>query len=429
MDAEKKSDRKVYSLTNENMSIAEKKHSFFKDKIKILLLEGVDRSAVHCFEKAGYSTIEYVTTALPEAELLEKIQDVHLLGIRSRTQVNKAVLDAGRNLLGIGCFCIGTNQVDIAYANEKGVTVFNAPFSNTRSVAELTVGAIIMLLRGIPEKNAKAHRGEWEKSATHSFEVRGKNLGVIGYGTIGAQVGNLAEALGMNIYCYDPGAKLSHSSVHSVKNLEDLLQISDVITLHVPECAETENLMNAEQFAQMKQGSFLINYARGKVVDIDALCDALESKKILGAAIDVFPKEPTGKDEEFSSPLRKFENVLLSPHIGGSTQEAQKNIGNEVSRKLIHFFNTGTTKYSVNFPEISFPEHVHGYRIKKTPGMVGKINKIFEKFSININAQHLETNDNIGYVALELTENKMIKETLEALKRLEGTLKVRLIQK
>ncbi len=408
-----------------------KKLTLDKKEIKILLLEGVDKGALDLFAREGYSNVEYLTTALPEAELLEKIKDVQFLGIRSRTQVNKAVLDAGKKLLGVGCFCIGTNQVDLEYAKEKGVVVFNAPFSNTRSVAELTLGAIIMLMRGIPEKNAKAHRGEWGKSAANSFEIRKKNLGIVGYGNIGSQVGDLAESLGMNVYFYDPVAKLSHSLAEPVESLEELLKISDVVTIHVPDLPETRNMMNAGRFAQMKERSFLINYARGKIVDIDALAENLESQKILGAALDVFPQEPKSKDEEFISPLRKFDNVLLSPHIGGSTQEAQKNIGKEVSSKIVALSDTGTTETSVNFPEVSLPARISGHRIlhthKNVPGMMGKMNDIFSQYSVNINAQYLQTNDVLGYVVIELAEENFVPEIIEQLRQIEGTLKVRVL--
>lgn len=407
---------------------------FKKDNIKILLLEGVDLGSVKLFNTAGYTNIEYIKTALPEEELLKKIADVQFLGIRSRTQVNKAVLDAGKKLLGVGCFCIGTNQVDLNYSQEKGVAVFNAPFSNTRSVAELTIGAIIMLMRGIPEKNAKAHRGEWAKSAVNAFEVRRKNLGIVGYGNIGTQVGNLAEILGMNVYFYDPQTKLPQSNAEAVDSLEKLLEISDVVTLHVPDIPETQNLINAKAFAQMKQGSFLINYARGKVVDIDALCENLESGKILGAALDVFPIEPKGKGEEFQSPLRKFDNTLLSPHIGGSTEEAQKNIGTEVASKLIELSDVGTTQTSVNFPEVSLPATISGHRILHThqniPGIMGKLNDVFSEFSININAQYLQTKNDLGYVVIDISpENfsEISEKIIEKLKEIEGTKKVRVL--
>lgn len=405
--------------------------AFPKDNIKILLLEGVDLGAVGLFEKAGYTNVEYIKTALPEEELLKKIEDVQFLGIRSRTQVNKAVLDAGKKLLGVGCFCIGTNQVDLEYAQQKGVTVFNAPFSNTRSVAELTIGAIIMLLRGIPAKNAKAHRGEWAKSAVDAYEVRRKNLGIIGYGNIGTQVGNLAEILGMNVYFYDPATKLPQSNAQSVDSLDELLQISDVVTLHVPDIPETQNLLNAEKFAQMKKGSVLINYARGKVVDIDALCENLENGHVIGAALDVFPVEPKGKGEEFVSPLRAFDNTLLSPHIGGSTQEAQKNIGSEVASKLIELSDVGTTQTSVNFPEVALPTGINGHRILHThqnvPGVMGKMNDIFSEYGVNINAQYLQTKGDLGYVVVDLAPENFVPEIIENLKNIEGTLKVRVL--
>jgi D-3-phosphoglycerate dehydrogenase len=405
--------------------------AFPKDNIKVLLLEGVDLGALKLFKNAGYTNVEYIKTALPEDELLEKMKDVHFLGIRSRTQVNKAVLDAGEKLLGVGCFCIGTNQVDLEYAKEKGVTVFNAPFSNTRSVAELTIGAIIMLMRGIPEKNAKAHRGEWGKSAVNSFEVREKTLGIVGYGNIGSQVSVLAESLGMKVYYYDPALKLRQGLAEGVESLEKLLQISDVVTLHVPDLPETRNMIDTKRFEQMKEGSFLINYARGKIVNIDALCENLESGKILGTALDVFPQEPKGKDEEFVSPLRKFDNALISPHIGGSTEEAQKNIGTEVANKLIGLSDTGTTETSVNFPEVSLPVRINGHRIlhthKNIPGIMGQMNKIFEEHAVNINAQYLQTNEKVGYVVVEVSDQNFSPEIIDQLKGIEGTLKVRVL--
>lgn len=402
-----------------------------KDKIKVLLLEGVDQCAVDAFTDAGYTNLEYLKTSLPEAELVEKIKDVHLLGIRSRTHVNKAVLDAGKKLLGVGCFCIGTNQVDLEYAKEKGVVVFNAPFSNTRSVAELSVGAIVMLLRGVPEKNAKMHQGIWDKSAKNSFEVRKKKLGLVGYGNIGSQVGDLAEAMGMQIYYYDPATKLSHSVVERVDSLEELLAISDVVSLHVPDLPETQNLMNAERFAQMKDNSILINYARGKVVDVDALAEALKSGKLIGAALDVFPSEPKGKGEEFVSPLRGIKNVLMTPHIGGSTEEAQENIGREVSKKLIGLSDTGETEMAVNFPEVVLPKSISGHRILHThsniPGVMGAINDVFSRHTVNITGQILQTTQTLGYVVVELDAENFNPEIIEELKSIEGTLKVRVL--
>lgn len=332
------------------------KVSLPKDKIRILLLEGVHQSALETLKANGYTNIEYLKTSLPESELIEKIRDVHFVGVRSRTQITANVVEAAQKLVAIGCFCIGTNQVDLNATRLRGIPVFNAPFSNTRSVAELVLGEILLLLRGIPQKNAKAHRGEWDKSASGSYEARGKVLGIIGYGHIGTQLGILAEHLGMQVQFYDIEDKLVLGNARQIKSLNQLLKTSDVITLHVPETPQTTNMIGHAELQTMKHGAILINASRGTVVDIDALAEHLSNNRLSGAAIDVFPVEPKSNDEEFVSPLRQFDNVLLTPHVGGSTQEAQENIGIEVAGKLAKYSDNGSTLSAVNFPEVSLPE-------------------------------------------------------------------------
>ncbi|WP_457934804.1 phosphoglycerate dehydrogenase [Pseudoalteromonas sp. SCSIO 43210] len=406
------------------------KVSLAKDKIKILLLEGVHQSAVETLKRNGYSNIDYVKTSLPEDELKERIKDVHFVGLRSRTHISEAVLDAAEKLVAVGCFCIGTNQVDLDAARERGIAVFNAPFSNTRSVAELVLGEILLLLRGIPERNAAAHRGGWLKTANGSFEARGKTLGIIGYGHIGTQLGIMAENIGMNVEFYDIEDKLSLGNATQVHNLTQLLQRSDIISLHVPETPQTKNLIGTAELAVMKQGSILINASRGTVVDIDALAEALTEKKLSGAAIDVFPTEPKSNDEEFVSPLRQFDNVILTPHIGGSTQEAQENIGIEVAGKLAKYSDNGSTITAVNFPEVSLPElanrsrllHVHHNR----PGVLTQINQAFAQHGINIAAQYLQTDSAIGYVVIDVdTDHSEV--ALKELSAVEGTIRARIL--
>ena len=406
------------------------KVSLAKDKIKILLLEGVHQSAVETLKRNGYSNIDYVKTSLPEGELKERIKDVHFVGLRSRTHISEAVLDAAEKLVAVGCFCIGTNQVDLDSARERGIAVFNAPFSNTRSVAELVLGEILLLLRGIPERNAAAHRGGWLKTANGSFEARGKTLGIIGYGHIGTQLGIMAENIGMNVEYYDIEDKLSLGNAKQVHNLTQLLQRSDIISLHVPETPQTKNLIGTAELAVMKQGSILINASRGTVVDIDALAEALSEKKLSGAAIDVFPTEPKSNDEEFVSPLRQFDNVILTPHIGGSTQEAQENIGVEVAGKLAKYSDNGSTITAVNFPEVSLPElanrsrllHVHHNR----PGVLTQINQAFAQHGINIAAQYLQTDSAIGYVVIDVdTDHSEV--ALKELSAVEGTIRARIL--
>jgi D-3-phosphoglycerate dehydrogenase len=406
------------------------KVSLPKDKIKILLLEGLHQSSVDTLEANGYTNIEYIKTSLSEEELIEKIADVHFVGIRSRTQINAKVVAAAQKLVAVGCFCIGTNQVDLKATQARGIPVFNAPFSNTRSVAELALGQIILLLRGIPSKNAKAHRGEWEKSAVGSYEARGKTLGIIGYGHIGTQLSILAEHLGMRVQFYDIENKLVLGNSTQVKTLNQLLKTSDVVSLHVPETAETQNMIGAKQLAMMKDGAILMNAARGTVIDIDALAQAIENGKLNGAAIDVFPVEPKSNNEEFVSPLRKFDNVLLTPHVGGSTQEAQQNIGIEVAGKLAKYSDNGSTLSAVNFPEVSLPEHTHRSRLLhihiNAPGVLTQINQAFAAHNINIAAQYLQTSNNIGYVVIDV-ETDDADQAFEQLMLIEGTIKTRIL--
>ena len=404
--------------------------SLEKSKIRILLLEGVHQSAIDTLNAAGYTNIEYLTHSLGEEDLVEKIADAHFVGIRSRTQLTEKVFEAAKKLVAVGCFCIGTNQVDLQAATRRGVAVFNAPFSNTRSVAELVLAQAILLLRGVPEKSAKAHRGEWIKSAKNSYEIRGKKLGIIGYGNIGTQFSVLAESLGMDVYFYDVVSKLPIGNATQVGTLQELLNISDVVSLHVPETPATKYMFKVEQFAQMKPGSILMNASRGTVVDIDALADALSSGKLLGAAIDVFPVEPKSNDEEFVSPLREFDNCILTPHVGGSTIEAQENIGREVAEKLAMYSDNGTSVSSVNFPEVALPSHPNQHRLlhihENVPGVMSEINQVFSENSINVCGQYLQTKEDIGYVVVDV--DKAYGElALEKLRQVKGTIRCRVL--
>ncbi|MGO3770677.1 MAG: phosphoglycerate dehydrogenase, partial [Vreelandella alkaliphila] len=396
------------------------KTSLDKSKIKILLLEGVHQSAVDNFHNAGYENIEHLPTSLDEASLIEKIRDVHFIGIRSRTQLNERVFDAAEKLVGVGCFCIGTNQVDLTAALKRGIAVFNAPYSNTRSVAELVLAEAIMLLRGIPEKNARAHQGGWLKSAKNSHEARGKTLGIVGYGSIGAQLSVLAESLGFNVIYYDVITKLGMGNANQVASLEQLLARSDVVSLHVPDLPATRWMIGEKEIAAMKQGAILINAARGSVVEIEPLAEAIKAGKLNGAAIDVFPVEPKGNDEEFQSPLRGLDNVILTPHIGGSTLEAQENIGIEVAEKLITYSDNGTTVTSVNFPEVALPAHPDKHRLlhihDNVPGVLSQINRVLSENGINISGQYLQTNDKVGYVVIDV-DKAYGPQALEALKK------------
>lgn len=404
--------------------------SLDKDKIKVLLLEGVHPNTVETFRGAGYTSVEYLKTSLSEEELIEQVRDVHFIGLRSRTQLTEKVLDAANKLVAIGCFCIGTNQVELEAAQIRGIPVFNAPFSNTRSVAELVLGEILLLLRGIPEKNAKCHRGVWEKLANRSVEARGKKLGIIGYGHIGTQLGIIAESIGMKVYYYDIENKLSLGNAIQVPNMVELLNMSDIISLHVPETASTKDMIGAEQLRMMKPGAILINAARGSVVDIDALADVIKSGHLSGAAIDVFPIEPKSNDEEFQSPLRGLENVILTPHIGGTTHEAQENIGLEVANKLIKYSDNGSTLSAVNFPEVSLPGHKGSSRLlhihRNQPGVMNQINQIFAEEGINIAGQYLQTSSHIGYVVIDV-ETEHSEKALAKLKEINGTIRARIL--
>lgn len=407
-------------------------NSLAKDKIKILLLEGLHPSSVEEFNTKGYKNIEYIKTSLSEDELIEKIADVHFIGIRSRTQLTDNVLSHAKKLVAIGCFCIGTNQVELAAAQKRGIPVFNAPFSNTRSVAELVLGELLLLLRGIPEKSAMAHRGQWNKSASGSVEARGKTLGIIGYGHIGMQLGILAESLGMKVRFYDIETKLPLGNASQAKSLNGLLGEADVVSLHVPQTKQTANMIGEKQFNAMKKGAIFINASRGTVVKIDTLAAALESKHIAGAAIDVFPTEPKSNAEEFISPLRQFDNVILTPHIGGSTKEAQANIGLEVATKLAKYSDNGSTLSAVNFPEVSLPEHsgmgtsrlLHIHQ--NQPGILNKINLVFAQNHINIASQYLQTDDQIGYVVVDI-ESQDRELALQELKKIDGTIRARVL--
>ncbi|MGN6236823.1 phosphoglycerate dehydrogenase [Dyella sp.] len=408
------------------------KTSYPKQDIKVLLLEGVSQSAVETFRQAGYTQIEYHQKSLPEAELKARVAEAHIVGIRSRSHLTADVLAEAKRLIAVGCFCIGTNQVDLVTAKKLGVPVFNAPYSNTRSVAELVLAEAIMLLRGIPQKNALCHRGGWTKSAAGSYEARGKTLGVIGYGHIGTQVGVLAEGLGMQVIFHDIETKLSLGNARAAASLDDLLERSDVVTLHVPETPATQNMIGAAQIARMRTGALLINASRGTVVDIDALASALQREHLAGAAIDVFPAEPKGNDDPFVSPLVGMDNVILTPHIGGSTLEAQDNIGIEVAAKLVRYSDNGSTLSAVNFPEVSLPEHPNSRRLlhihQNVPGVLSRINELFSAGNINIDAQFLQTDPQVGYVVIDVSADVAQANALkDRLAAIPGTLRTRVL--
>ena len=404
--------------------------SFDKSKLKILLLEGIHPSAERIFRDAGYQNIETVKTALTGEELKNQLEGVHFLGIRSRTTLTRDIFEAADKLVAVGCYCIGTNQVDLTAATEHGVVVFNAPYSNTRSVAELVLAEAILLLRGIPEKNAKAHRGGWAKTANDSFEIRGKTLGIVGYGSIGSQLSVLAEGLGMRVIFYDVVSKLPLGNASQIPSLEALLGQADIVTLHVPDLPSTRNLIDQERISQMKPKSILINASRGTVVDIDALTKALADSHLLGTAIDVFPVEPKSNNDEFLSPLRGFDNAILTPHIGGSTQEAQENIGVEVAEKLVRYSDNGSTLTSVNFPEVALPPHPNHHRVlhvhENRPGVLSAINTVFAENQINIGSQFLQTSDKIGYVVIDV-DRDYSEVALEKLSEIEGTIRCRVL--
>lgn len=405
--------------------------SLEKDKIKFLLLEGVDPSSVDVLKNAGYNNVEYVKKALDGDELLERIANVHFLGIRSRTMLTADVLAHAKKLVAVGCFCIGTNQVDLEAAAKLGIPVFNAPFSNTRSVAELVTGEYLQLLRDVPARNALLHRGGWKKAASGCYEARGKTLGIVGYGHIGTQVGIIAESLGLKVVFYDIENKLSLGNAKQVGTLDELFAQADIVTMHVPETDLTKGMINAEALAKMKKGVFFVNASRGTVVDIPALAEALRSGQVAGAAVDVFPKEPAANGEEFISELREFDNVILTPHIGASTEEAQRNIGIEVAQKLALYSDNGTTLTAVNFPEVSLPQkregvsrllHVH----LNVPGIMRQINEIFAAQDINVAAQYLQTTADVGYVVMDIHSDKP-EQLVPLLKEIKGTLKCRIL--
>jgi len=409
-----------------------KKTSFPKQDIKVLLLEGVAQTAVENFRAAGYTNIEFHEKSLPEPALIKAISDAHFVGIRSRTQLTAEVIAEARRLTAIGAFCIGTNQINLDAAQARGIPVFNAPYSNTRSVAELVIAEAIMMMRRIPEKNAECHRGGWSKTAVGSFEVRGKTLGLIGYGHIGTQVGVLAESLGLRVIYHDIETKLALGNASPAASLNDLLHRSDIVSLHVPETPATKLMFGQPEISAMKRGALLINASRGTVVDIDALAAALKSGHVGGAAVDVFPVEPKGNDDKFVSPLIGMDNVILTPHIGGSTLEAQENIGIEVAAKLVRYSDNGSTLSAVNFPEVSLPEHPNSHRLlhihENRPGMLSRINELFSAGSVNIEGQYLQTSGNIGYVVIDIAaaddQAELLKDKLAAI---SGTLRTRLL--
>lgn len=402
--------------------------SFPKEKIRILLLEGVHPATIRLFNESGYTDIEQVKGSISEEDLLKKIQDVHLLGIRSKTQLTKPILDAGHRLIGVGAFCIGTNQIDMNAAIENGIAVFNSPFSNTRSVAEMVIANCINLMRRTFEKSEAAHQGKWLKDSVDSNEVRGKTLGIVGYGHIGSQVSVLAENLGMKVIFYDIEPKLSLGNATMVRSLNELLQQSDMITLHVPGLASTKNLIGSEQLAMMKKGSVLINYSRGDVVDLPAVKNSLQSGHLRGFAVDVFPVEPKNNQEKFQTELQGLSSVILTPHIGGSTEEAQENIGTDVASKLISFLETGSSTGSLSVPALSLPVQHETHRLlhihKNVPGVLSEINGILSKLNVNILGQYLKTNNQIGYVVLDVDKSTPANVT-EELKKVKNTIRVR----
>jgi D-3-phosphoglycerate dehydrogenase / 2-oxoglutarate reductase len=404
--------------------------SYPRQKIKILLLENISDAAVQELEAAGYSQIERIGGALSEEQLMKAVKGVHMIGVRSKTKITKNVLDAADKLIAIGAFCIGVNQIDLKTATEKGVAVFNAPHANTRSVAELIIGLCVMLIRKISDKNAAAHRGEWLKEAKGCYELRGKALGIIGYGNIGSQVSIMAEAMGMHVIYYDIATKLPHGNAKPFRDLKELLKHSDIVTLHVPSDATTRNMINADTLKAMKKGSILLNYSRGDVVDLKALKKALLSGKLVGAAVDVFPEEPEKNGDHFDCILRDLPNVILTPHIGGSTEEAQANIGLDVTAKLIKYLDFGTSEGSHTVPPVNLPPQARTHRIlhihKNIPGVLGEINSRLSDHNINITGQYLKTNEEIGYVILDIDTTKS-KEAFTLLGDIKGTIRERLV--
>ena len=411
--------------------MAEKKStSYPKEKINILLLENISEKAVANIKEHGYVSVKKLGGALSEEDLIREIKDVHLIGIRSKTQITEKVLDAANKLQAIGCFCIGVNQVNLKAATSKGIVVFNAPYSNTRSVAELVIELSIVLIRRIVDKNKAAHDGIWMKEAKGSYELRGKTLGIVGYGNIGSQVSVLAESLGMKVIYHDVVTKLPLGNAQQVRTLKELLSQSDIVTLHVPETSQTKNLINKSTIKFFKKGAILLNYARGEVVDLDVLRKALVDGQVSGAAIDVFPWEPEKNGDRFQTPLQDLPNVILTPHIGGSTEEAQENIGDDVSNKLVQYLERGITIGSHTVPELALPQQEGTHRIlhihRNVPGVLSEINTQLSKHHINILGQYLKTNDQIGYVVLDV-DKALSKKALQLLKEVKATMKVRMV--
>ncbi len=403
-----------------------------RDRISVLLLEGISQTAVGLMKSAGYTNLVHLPKALEGDALKEAIAGVHMVGIRSRTQLTEEVFAAADKLMAVGCFSVGTNQVDLGAARRRGVPVFNAPFSNTRSVAELVIGEIVMLMRRIFDRSVSAHQGGWDKSANASFEVRGKTLGIVGYGNIGSQLSNLAESMGMRVIFFDLTDKLRHGNTEPTETLDELLAVSDVVSLHVPQTQQTENMMGAAEFAKMKKGAYFINNARGTVVDLDALAAAMKSGHIAGAAVDVFPKEPKSNAEKFVSPLQGLPNVILTPHVGGSTKEAQERIGAEVARKLVDYSDIGSTVGAVNFPQVQLPPRPNGTRFihvhENRPGMLNKLNNLISDRGLNIGSEFLQTEGEVGYVVIEADgAGDYADDILTAMRAIPGTIRARLL--
>lgn len=403
-----------------------------RDRISVLLLEGISQTAVGLMKAAGYTNLVHLPKALEGDALKEAVAGVHMIGIRSRTQLTEEVFAAADKLMAVGCFSVGTNQVDLGAARKRGVPVFNAPFSNTRSVAELVIGEIVMLMRRIFDRSVSAHQGGWDKSADRSFEVRGKTLGIVGYGNIGSQLSNLAESMGMRVIFFDLTDKLRHGNTEPTERLDELLAVSDVVSLHVPQTDQTRNMMGAAEFAKMKKGAYFINNARGTVVDLDALAAAMKSGHIAGAAVDVFPKEPKSNAEKFVSPLQGLPNVILTPHIGGSTEEAQERIGAEVARKLVDYSDIGSTIGAVNFPQVQLPPRPNGTRFihvhENRPGMLNKLNNLISDRGLNIGSEFLQTEGEVGYVVIEADgAGDHADDILTAMRAIPGTIRARLL--
>ena len=404
--------------------------SYPKEKVNILFLENISDAAVKRFSGAGYTSVKKLPKALSESDLIREIEDVHLLGIRSKTQITEKVLKAAKKLQAVGCFCIGVNQVDLKNATKNGIAVFNAPYSNTRSVAELVIGASIMLIRRIPDKSKSAHEGIWMKESKGSYELRGKTMGIIGYGNIGTQVSVLAESMGMKVVYFDIETKLPLGNALPKKSVKELVSVSDIVTIHVPDTDQTRLMINKNVIKQFKKGAILLNYARGEVVDLEALAAALEKGDLAGAGVDVYPLEPEKNGDKFMTPLQHLPNVLLTPHIGGSTEEAQANIGDDVSNKLFQYLEMGISTGSHTIPELSLPQHPDTHRILhihyNVPGVLSDINTRLSSHHINILAQYLKTNDDIGYVVLDV-DKKLSAQAIGLLKEVKNTIKTRLL--